>query len=111
MEIKCPVCKSEEKFAELRVCDYSVTLSEEGNVEDSDFSDFLDFSFIYCRDCLTYLGWDSKKNKWIEAKEEDILSRAFDIISTLLNRNIKCEDFDKMKKLLMLNQIESENGN
>ena len=44
--LKCPFCES-ENFAELRLSDYSVDVTDEGEIEERDFEESYAYSFLF----------------------------------------------------------------
>ena len=101
-EVKCPECNG-EKFGELRLADYRIYITKEGDIEDSDFNDYTDYSLVYCRDCSCSLV--HTKKGWIKATEEEEIENVMDLLRTVLSRDIKAEDFDKFKKIMMLEKL------
>lgn len=103
----CPVCKAENSFSELRVVVYDVKISNDAEIQDSEYADFIHTSLVYCRECSSYLEFDKDKKKWRKATKEEIYITAFEGLSIFLDKGKKetYDALDEMKKYALLGEL------
>lgn len=106
-EFKCPIC-SGKRFSSLGLDDNRVEVIDGDTTDWESDEVLLNGSLVYCRECDNNLIW--KKRKWVKATREDLLEEGIKFMEVVIGDELKREDFDIIKNLKILSNLENDNN-